>query len=622
MHTRFGLSLAISGLLVLASIHTLAQSRSVNSTVSKPSVVPNLVKFSGTAKDTTGKPLTGTVGITFALYAEETGGAALWMETQNVKADANGHYNVSLGAEKALPMDLFASGEARWLGVQIAEQAEQPRVLLLSVPYALKAADAETIGGLPASAFMRASSGNGEQGAGAQKLPPTVHGNGTIGYVSLWTAKNIIDKSSLFQNGANVGVGTTTPGALFDVNGTANFRNTLTLFPNGAAPALALSGTSLSIDHTGIINFVPGQTFPGGGGGTITGVTAGTDLTGGGTSGNVTLNLNVAATDARYAQLGAANSFTKNNIFAGTVGIGTTAPAAQLDVEAPAAAATGILGVTSSTAFFAAGVLGHATGTSGVTRGVYGAADSPSGIGVHGIGQTGGQFETGTGSIFVGRGQGATRVTMDSLGNTYTSGALSTGGAITAGSGFFTSVTAGATGLFASSDTGVGVFGLGAIGLIGEGSTGVYGIATPGGTAGYFSGDVQLTGRITSYNNAPTVANGVPSIVSQYSFSSNGGGNNIYQTFYTPSSDGVYRVTAFEECLATSGGVTYFSLGFNWTLPTSGSAGDAVFGGNCLFLSGSHGSFVAHVKGGTPIQFNYAGMDAPFQVLLMVEKLL
>lgn len=53
--------------------------------------------------------------------------------------------------------------------------------------------------------------------------------------------------------------------------------------------------------------------------GTITGVTAGTDLTGGGTGGNVTLNLNTAATDARYAQLGAANTFTGNQSITGNV---------------------------------------------------------------------------------------------------------------------------------------------------------------------------------------------------------------------------------------------------------------------------------------------------------------
>jgi len=37
---------------------------------------------SGTAKDPGGNPVTGVTGITFALYAEQTGGAPLWSETQ------------------------------------------------------------------------------------------------------------------------------------------------------------------------------------------------------------------------------------------------------------------------------------------------------------------------------------------------------------------------------------------------------------------------------------------------------------------------------------------------------------------------------------------------------------
>jgi TGF-beta propeptide len=55
------------------------------------------------------------------------------------------------------------------------------------------------------------------------------------------------------------------------------------------------------------------------GGGTITGVTAGTDLAGGGTSGTVTLNLNTSATDARYAQLNAANTFPDSQTINGVV---------------------------------------------------------------------------------------------------------------------------------------------------------------------------------------------------------------------------------------------------------------------------------------------------------------
>ncbi|HXX13934.1 MAG TPA: hypothetical protein VEJ47_03435, partial [Candidatus Eremiobacteraceae bacterium] len=158
------LTLSTLAVVVLAAGLSYAQTPAA-------ATVPHLVHFAGVAHDLNGKAMTGTVGITFALYAEQTGGAALWLETQNVQADGKGNYSVELGAASAdgLPMDVFASGEARWLGVEIAGQAEQARILLLAVPYALKAADAETIGGLPPSAFVRAEGANdGGQATGAR----------------------------------------------------------------------------------------------------------------------------------------------------------------------------------------------------------------------------------------------------------------------------------------------------------------------------------------------------------------------------------------------------------------------------------------------------------------------
>src|SRR5207249_4786767 len=105
-----------------------------------------------------GAPVSGVQGVTFALYKEQTGGAPLWLETQTVTADEQGNYSVLLGAERAdgLPQDLFTANEARWLGVRVNQPGaeESPRVLLVSVPYALKAADAETLGGQPLSAFV------------------------------------------------------------------------------------------------------------------------------------------------------------------------------------------------------------------------------------------------------------------------------------------------------------------------------------------------------------------------------------------------------------------------------------------------------------------------------------
>ena len=121
---------------------------------------PRLIPFGGILKDRLGKPLPGVQGVTFALYKDQQGGAPLWVETQNVTADEQGRFAVLVGATKpeGLPLDLFSNDEARWLGVQANSpgEEEQARVLLGSVPYALKAADAETLGGKPAGAYVLA----------------------------------------------------------------------------------------------------------------------------------------------------------------------------------------------------------------------------------------------------------------------------------------------------------------------------------------------------------------------------------------------------------------------------------------------------------------------------------
>jgi hypothetical protein len=116
--------------------------------------------FNGVLRDRNAQPLSGIVGMTFSLYSDQQGGPPLWNENQNVQVTEQGRFAVLLGATQGegLPTELFSSGEPRWLGVQpqLSGEEEQPRVLLVSVPYALKAADADTIGGKPVSAFVLA----------------------------------------------------------------------------------------------------------------------------------------------------------------------------------------------------------------------------------------------------------------------------------------------------------------------------------------------------------------------------------------------------------------------------------------------------------------------------------
>lgn len=324
----------ISTFVTIALFSTMAAAQQRAQTTP---VVPRFVSYSGHAFDAQKKPIAGGVGATFAIYRDEEGGAPLWLETQTVQADGKGNYTVELGATKTegLPLDLFSSRESRWLGVTISGQEEQHRVLLLSVPYALKAADSETLGGLPASAFMLAAPASGGSNAAMTAAPAStppalgVSGTGTPGYLSQWTATNTIGDSALFQSGtgstARIGINTSSPLATLNVKGTTMMQGATTMASAGVASASAgtksypldlrasaynssthsaanqnfqwiaepsgnnssspsaslnlLFGqgstnpaeTGLKIASNGQITFAPGQTFPGGGG-TVTSV--------------------------------------------------------------------------------------------------------------------------------------------------------------------------------------------------------------------------------------------------------------------------------------------------------------------------------------------------------------
>jgi hypothetical protein len=420
----------VVGLLSLALSQvplTVAQT-----TTEAASALPRVVRFSGTVKDLDGNSMTGVVGVTFALYSEQTGGATLWLETQNVSADRNGHYVALLGSIKpdGLPTELFTSGQARWVGVQVSGQAEQPRVLLVSAPYAFKAGDAETIGGLPASAFVLA---NGSQGSGAKGASnpvavsaqkntaspanPNVTGKGVVNYIPMWNTTSDIVDSIIFQKGSAVGINTTTPAVKLDVNGKSDIRDTLTLFPKATDSTLAINGTAFKIDQTGQVTFITGQTFPGTGSGTVTSVGLGapsTDFTVSGspvtTAGTLKFAWNVAptnsntanaivkrdasgnfsagvitATDANLSDVLSITSAATNPLFVSTsASTGATAVYGVATSTTTTGTAFGVEGVTAGSSNTSYGVVGFAVAASGTPYGVYGLANSPTAFGVFG----------------------------------------------------------------------------------------------------------------------------------------------------------------------------------------------------------------------------------------------
>jgi hypothetical protein len=245
----------------------------------------------------------------------------------------------------------------------------------------MKAADAETIGGLPPSAFVLAVPGStpsaavnaASLGSTASAAPPpaTITGSGTANFLPLFTGAATIGNSALFQSGtgtsSKIGINTSTPAATLDVKGTTNVEGLLTLPATGAATSTGgkasqpqdlvassfSSSTSAAVNQTfqwkaeaagnntatpsgtlnllfgsgttaptetglklsskGLFTFATGQTFPGAG--TITGVTAGTGLTGGGTTGSVSLNLDTT----KVPLLASANTFNAGQTVKGNL---------------------------------------------------------------------------------------------------------------------------------------------------------------------------------------------------------------------------------------------------------------------------------------------------------------
>jgi hypothetical protein len=317
---RTNISLALCFLLICCGIPAVAQQ------TASGYVVPSLVRFTGTLSSADGAPLTGSQGLTFVLYQEESGGTPLWTETQNVQADGNGRYSVMLGSATALglPPGVFMTGEARWLAVQVNGQAERARTLLVSVPYALKAADAETLGGKPASAFMSApASGTGSSQAAAAAAQ-----------------NDIVCSSSTACKNGHV--------PLFASNG-------------GAAKVM----DSIMTQASGSVKIAGSETATGT-------ISAGGDLD---ASGNVNANGNVGASTVTTVALTGGVSSTMT-------GTGNSIAAVEGSATATGAAGFtfGVIGQSASAN--GRGVFGLAPGASGV--GVIGETTGSSGIGVTG----------------------------------------------------------------------------------------------------------------------------------------------------------------------------------------------------------------------------------------------
>ena len=138
-------------------------------------------------------------------------------------------YSAYLGVLGAVPPEIFRGEQARWLGVEVAGH-ELPRMMLVAVPYAIHAADADALGGQPASSFVRSrADGKLETSAGIVVANPLVDGSGVPNQLTKWAAPDFLSSSTVTETASNrIGFGLTDPtggGVVDSVFTIRNFDN-------------------------------------------------------------------------------------------------------------------------------------------------------------------------------------------------------------------------------------------------------------------------------------------------------------------------------------------------------------------------------------------------------------
>ncbi len=394
----------------------------------------SVIKFSGVLKDTLGQPRTGITGITFALYQEQEGGASLWLETQNIQPDEQGGYTVLLGAMQAegLPRELFASGEARWLGIEVQGEPEQPRILLVSVPYALKAAEAETLGGRTATDFVLAERLETELREQAEtivreevKTLTTTEGGTTKGITdsaSTFTDSNSTQVVLVVQKGSGNGLravataGSGSTKGLWGQSNSTGGRGVFGFATAGSGATIGVWGQSQSTGGRGVFGLATAMTGANFGVQGNSNSTSGRGVFGfakastGGTTGVLGQVSSAAGTAGVFnnqaggkilsgqdngtevfsvegANNTGTNGFTVRAIYSGAGTVTATiqnAPPAAIrgDSTTTSNTAVGVLGISASPDGL--GVVGGNTATTGEATGVAGFTASTSGVGVLG----------------------------------------------------------------------------------------------------------------------------------------------------------------------------------------------------------------------------------------------
>jgi hypothetical protein len=172
--------------------------------------IPKQINYQGVLKNQTGTVVSdGNYSMTFKIYNDPVGGAAMWTETKIIEV-AQGIFVAHLGS--ITPINGVPFDKAHFLGIQIGNETElSPRIMLAPAPYSFMTMDVidntvvKSLNGLkdninivggsnisitPSGNNLMISASGGGTGIG---------GTGTTNYIPIFTNTTTLGNSKIFQ---------------------------------------------------------------------------------------------------------------------------------------------------------------------------------------------------------------------------------------------------------------------------------------------------------------------------------------------------------------------------------------------------------------------------------------
>lgn len=266
--------------------------------------VPGKINFQGALTAADGSRLAdGSYSIAFALYNVPSGGTPLWSNTQTVELQ-HGVFSIELGNVGTPINGSIFSGDC-YLGMTVEAETEMiPRQQILSVGYSFKAEDADTLDGMDSTEFGKITTVTAGVGLTGGGTTGNITINADTGTIQSRVSGNCAAGESIRIINSN---GTVTCEPDSDSGGDITGVTAGTGLSGGGSAG----GVTISADTSALQSRVAGSCIAGqsiriinsngtvtcetddNSGGDITSVTAGTGLSGGGTSGSVILNVNI-----------------------------------------------------------------------------------------------------------------------------------------------------------------------------------------------------------------------------------------------------------------------------------------------------------------------------------------